>query len=95
MTSAPVDLSRARAFGQRSSDIRVDWFRLLCQLKDEGYSFHGISHLTQIPKSTLIGYKQGAQPSYHQGVVLVQCWAQALGKDPADVPTISLFSFMA
>jgi hypothetical protein len=93
--SDPVDLTRARAFGQRSADIRVDWFRLLSELKVEGYSLYGISHLTGISKSSLIGYKQGSQPPYHQGVLLVTCWAQALGKDVTEVPTIDKFSFMA
>jgi hypothetical protein len=89
------DTSRAGAFGNRSTDIRVDWFRLLDQLKDVGYSLYAVSHFTEIPKSTLIGYKQGSQPSYHQGVRLVAFWAQASGKEIADVPTISQFSFMA
>lgn len=91
----PVDLTRTRAFGNRANDIRVDWFRLLVQLKDQGYSLYGISHLTGISKSSLIGYKQGSQPPYHQGVLLVKCWAQAMDKDIADVPTISQYSHMA
>jgi hypothetical protein len=76
-------------------DTRVDWFRLLVQLKDEGYSLYAVSHFTEIPKSTLIGYKQGSQPSYHQGVRLLQFWAQACGKDLDQAPTISPYSFMA
>jgi len=91
----PGRLTRARAFGRRDTDVRVDWFRLLNQLKDEGYSLYGVSHFTGIPKSTLIGYKNGSQPSYHQGVSLLQFWSQATGKELADVPTISQFSFMA
>jgi len=88
-------LTRARAFGQRSSDVRVDWFRLLGHLKDEGYSLYDVSFFTEIPKSTLIGYKNGSQPSYHQGLCLVQFWAEATGESIADVPTVSQFSFMA
>lgn len=89
------ETSRARAFGQRQEDIRVDWFRLLVQLKDQGYSLYDITHFTAIPKSTLIGYKQGSQPSYHQGVVLLQFWVQSTGKQIEDVPTVNLFSHMA
>jgi len=91
----PVDLTRTRAFGNRTNDIRVDWFRLLDQLKAEGYSLYGVSHFTGIPKSTLIGYKQGSQPSYHQGLQLIACWAEATGKQAADVPKISRYSHMA
>lgn len=89
------DVSRARAFGNRKTDIRVDWFRLLVQLKDQGYSLYAVSHFTEIPKSTLIGYKQGSQPSYHQGVLLLEFWVQSTGKPLAEVPTVSQYSHMA
>lgn len=91
----PVDLSRARAFGRRASDLRIDWFRLLCELKDQGYSLYAVSHFTEIPKSTLNGYKQGSQPSFHQGTVLLTFWAQSTGKHAEDVPKISLYSHKA
>lgn len=88
-------LTRARAFGQRASDVRVDWFRLLDQLKDVGYSLYDVSFFTEIPKSTLIGYKNGSQPPYHQGLCLVQFWAEATNSSVAEVPTVNQFSFMA
>lgn len=74
---------------------RVDWFRLLTQLKDEGYSLYAVSHFTGIPKSTLIGYKQGSQPSYHQGVNLLKFWMQAVGRSAEQVPMVNPYSFMA
>lgn len=88
-------LTRARAFGRRTSDVRVDWFRLLDQLKDEGYSLYDLSFFTEIPKSTLLGYKNGSQPPYHQGLCLVRFWAEATGQSIDDVPTVSPYSFMA
>jgi len=88
-------LTRARAFGQRANDVRVDWFRLLDHLKDEGYSLYDVAFFTEIPKSTLIGYKNGSQPRYHDGLCLVQFWAEATGNGIAEVPTVSQFSFMA
>ena len=88
-------LTRARAFGQRASAVRVDWFRLLDQLKDEGYSLYDVAFFTEIPKSTLIGYKNGSQPRYHDGLCLVQFWAETMGRTMAEVPTVSQFSFMA
>lgn len=78
-----------------AEDIRVDWFRLLVQLGAEGYSLYAVSHFTAIPKSTLIGYKQGAQPSYHNGVVLLRFWSQSCGQDQAQAPMISPYSFKA
>lgn len=94
MTEEVLDPSRTRAFSQ-STDIRVDWFRLLAQLKAEGYSLYAVSHFTEIPKGTLIGYKQGSQPLYQNGVRLVAFWAQSMEKDVAEVPTISPYSHMA
>lgn len=77
------------------ADLRVDWFRVLVQLAGEGYSLSAISHFTAIPKSTLIGYKQGAQPTYHTGVLLLAFWAQASGKEQGEAPMISAYSFKA
>lgn len=88
-------LARMRTFGQRANDFRVDWFRLLGQLKDEGYSLYDLSFFTEIPKSTLVGYKNGSQPPYHQGLCLIQFWAEATGNPIGEVPMVSPFSFKA
>lgn len=78
-----------------SVDTRIDWFRLLVQLKDEGYSLYAVAHFTEIPKSTLNGYKQGSQPSYHHGVRLLRFWAQATSQPQEAAPTINPFSYRA
>lgn len=96
-------LSRARAcvwkpiMGMMGplQDTRVDWFRVLVQLQAEGYSLHGVAFFIGIPKSTLIAYKQGMQPSYNVGARIIQCWAEVTGNDPAKVPMISPYSFKA
>ena len=54
-----------------------------------------MAFFTEIPKSTLIGYKNGSQPRYHDGLCLVQFWAETMGRTMAEVPTVSQFSFMA
>lgn len=77
------------------SDERIDWFRILVHLKDEGWSLHAVSHFTGIPKSTLVGYKQGMQPNYHYGTLLLSCWSQCCGKDKDAAPTINRYSFKA
>jgi len=90
-----ADPARPALKRQGAQTFRIDWFRLLQQLNEQGYSLYDIAHFTAIPKSTLIGYKQGAQPLYHTGVRLLTFWSQAGGKDVAEAPTISLYSFMA
>lgn len=76
-------------------DTRIDWFRILTQLKGEGYSLYSVAHFTEIPKSTLIGYKQGAEPRFHDGTRLLQFWAQATSKALTDAPTVNPFSHKA
>lgn len=78
-----------------SVDTRIDWFRILVQLKGEGYSLHMVSHFTEITKIKLIGYKQGAEPKYHDGVRLLNFWAQAVGKTVEAAPTVNPFSYRA
>lgn len=56
---------------------------------------HSVSHFTKIPKSTLDGYKKGAQPNYQYGVRLLSCWSECCGKPVAEAPTISPYSFKA
>lgn len=75
-------------------DHRIDWFRILTQLKAEGWSLYAVSHFTGIPRTTLHGYKQGGQPSYHHGTILLRYWAQTCGTEVDAAPTISLYSYM-
>lgn len=93
MVHGARDIARARAFAQ--SSVRIDWFRLLDQLKAEGYSLYAVAHFTNIPKSTLIGYKEGSQPPYHLGVCLLRFWSEATGLPVTEAPTISPFSYKA
>lgn len=89
-------LARARAFARFSAtNHRVDWFRLIVQLKAKGYSLSMVGYFTGIPKDTLAIYKQGSQPSYHRGVTLLQFWAEVMDCDTNDAPTISPYSFKA
>lgn len=73
--------------------LRVDWFRLLNDLKREGYSHYAIAHFTKIPKSTLDGYKAGAEPRHCDGQTLIDCWAQVTGQH--ELPMISPYSHTA
>lgn len=78
-----------------SVDTRVDWFRLLVQLKEDGFSLYAVAHFTEIPKSTLIGYKNGVHPKYHDGKRLLEFWAQTRGMLIDEAPTINPFDYRA
>lgn len=101
-------IARARAFKEALVGVRmwplgikqepverVDWFRMLTQMQAEGYSLHGLVYFCGIPKSSLIAYKNGMQPSYNVGKTLIRAWSEITGQDQADVPTISPYSFKA
>jgi hypothetical protein len=78
-----------------SVDTKVDWFRVIIQLKGEGYSLYSISHFTKITKIKLIGYKQGTEPRYHDGMRLLNFWAETTGKKPEEAPVVNPFSHKA
>ena len=78
-----------------SVDERIDWFRLIVRLKADGYSLYSVSHFTEIPKSTLIGYKNGSQPKYHDGARLLKFWSEGTSTHQDEAPTINPFSFKA
>jgi hypothetical protein len=78
-----------------SEEVHIDWFRLLVELKSEGYSLYAVSHFVDIPKSTLIGYQQGSQPLYQNGAKLLRFWSDATGKPQDWAPTINPYSFKA
>ncbi len=80
---------------QPMGDFRVNWFRILVQLQGEGYSLKDISHFTKIPKASLLGYKQGIQPTYNTGHTLIRCWAEATGNQPQDAPLVNRYSHTA
>lgn len=74
---------------------RVDWFRVLDDLKREGYGLREISHFTVIPRSTLFQYRAGMEPGYSTGERLVKFWMEATGRDRQALPHIDPYSYRA
>lgn len=69
----------------------IDWFRLLVQLKEQGHSLGAVSQITNIPKSTLNDYKQGAEPRHSHGERLLAFWARATGQGRDQAPVHSQY----
>lgn len=65
---------------------RVDWFRLIDDLKRAGKSLYDAGEATGIPTSTIYGYKEGAEPKHSDGEVLIGYWLRVTGMHRADVP---------
>lgn len=59
-----------------AADQVVDWFRLIADLRKTGLTESHISNDTGIPRTTLVGWKQGSQPRHHEGERLIALWRQ-------------------
>ena len=66
---------------------RVDWPRLLFDLRSHGLVMRVITSATGISKPTLLGLRnQDSDPKMHQGELLIALWMRTTGKTFADVP---------
>ena len=76
---------------------RVDWFRVLDDLKRLGFSLYAIEAQVSITKSTLIGYKQGSEPKHRDGERLIGFWCQSTNRAREELPTevVALSAFQA
>ncbi|EKS9800310.1 MULTISPECIES: hypothetical protein [Burkholderia] len=67
----------------------VDWFRVLEDVRRADFTLAEIAQYTQIPRTTLLGYRNlGAEPKHYAGVTLLKLWAQVTGNAPDDAPTV-------
>lgn len=71
-------------------DKNIDWFQVITDLGRHGYSAKAISDHLKIPKSTLLGWKQGAEPRYREGRRLVAFWCEITGKTQARLPMVDI-----
>ena len=62
--------------------VHVDWFKLLHDMKLRGFTLLQITEQTGIPKSTIIGYKNGAEPKHCDGERLIALWESTQPKLP-------------
>lgn len=72
---------------QAVTELRIDWFQVITSLGRAGYSLSAVASAIRVPKGTLTGWKQGAEPRYSDGERLVQLWCQITGRDRTDLPT--------
>ena len=67
----------------------VDWFRVLEDVRRADYTLAEIAQYTQIPRTTLLGYRNlGAEPKHYAGVTLLKLWAQVTDRQPDEAPTV-------
>jgi len=64
----------------------VDWFAVLIDLQRQGIPTSSVASLLAIPKSTILGWKQGAEPRHRDGERLIDLWVGVTGNAQAKLP---------
>jgi len=91
-------LARVRVWGltmSAAAELRVDWFSLINGILRAGYSIQSAAEAISVPRSTLIGWKQGAEPRYTEGERLVAFWCQVTGSDRSRLPMVAVGDWWA
>lgn len=69
---------------------RIDWFRVLCDLQREGMTNRDVSQAIEVPRTTLIAWKNGAEPNHHDGEKLLVLWTSATSTARDAAPRTSI-----
>jgi len=69
--------------------LYVDWFQVITGLSRAGYSSQSVADAVGVARTTLIGWKQGAEPRYTEGDRLVLLWCEITGKDRTQLPMVT------
>lgn len=85
----------AFAIVHTSREMRVNWFRLLWDLKALGHSRADIAGRTGLSEDKLDRYTRGAEPRYCDGETLIGFWSRITGRHRDQVPKISPYSYRA
>lgn len=92
--SIPVrEHGRPTARSKPVVERRVDWFKVITDLSKTGHTPHIVSVAIGVARTTLIGWKQGAEPRYTEGERLVSLWCRVLRKDRSKLPTVAISDF--
>ena len=73
---------------------RVDWFAVLIDLNRKGLHTAGIADLIRAPRSTVLGWKQGAEPCHADGEALVELWCRMTERERGDLPKVRVLEEM-
>lgn len=69
-----------------TSDARIDWFRVLDDLRRHGLPNAQVAKRIGVPTTTLLGWKQGAEPKHTDGELLLDLWVGITGSNRHQAP---------
>jgi len=77
-------------------DEKIDWFRLIVELCTvHGYTHALIAMSVGAGKSTVQGWKQGANPRWDEGERLIALWVMVTGNGRENVHRVKRYSHLA
>lgn len=76
-----------------ADDLRVDWFRLIADLNRAGHSTRRFADILGIPRTTIEGWKSGAEPKHADGERLIALWCEQLRRSRDQLPMIRRHDF--
>lgn len=80
---------------QAVAEFRVDWFTVITGLSRIGYSPQSVADAIGVARTTLLGWKQGAEPRYTEGERLVSFWFQITGSERTKLPVVAIGDWWA
>jgi len=78
-----------------TTENRIDWFQVISDLGRRGFPLQLIAESIGVAKSTLIGWKQGAEPKHGDGEKLVGFWCRVMEKPRDDLPMVGIDAWWA
>jgi hypothetical protein len=66
----------------------TDWFQVITDLGRRGIPVQVVSLEINIPRTTILGWKQGSEPKHHDGERLILFWCQVTGKERESLPVV-------
>ncbi|OGT02869.1 MAG: hypothetical protein A2143_05920 [Gallionellales bacterium RBG_16_57_15] len=75
-------------------DEKIDWFRVIVDLCNRGYSHRTIAAVTSVATNTVRGWRDGARPRYEDGERLIALWSQVTGNSQETVHRINRHSHL-
>jgi hypothetical protein len=76
---------RARAL----FSARIDWFQVISDLGQRGFPSQLVADSIGVAKSTLLGWKQGAEPKHGDGERLAGFWCRVMDRPRGALPMVA------